>query len=368
MQKVTNVNLKSLSLLEEKFSLFPPSDPKSTMTYDYNKLSEILQDKEIKPFDNNGDGTEKVYILTREFGQIAAEVARNPSIASLQAYFDLDKRVEENLNGNFYLYAKQWGLSVKALYFYKLGEFQRAIDYTLECIALNEYLMTCGIHTLMLRCAEQNRNISRIYFKSGNWDEGARMANSLLRFLFNNDTDGLHGKTFVQHAYWAKTPYVREGYAYECFRGFVSQMVVLSKLPKAISLDLFSMIFSNLEIDANSIDRVFIYNWLELKHTFRLGEHEKFINDLIDYFDTPMSFKYEILKVALYDDLIEVIKNSNYHFESRLLEKVNDYFENKLLMSNVIIKDIGAKNNVTGSFERGNQNPEDKDTKLKSAI
>ena len=329
---------------------FPASHTQSTMLYNYNLLMAFLQDKEITAFKELPGSTENVYKFTRPFGAIASSIVRGTSVDPLAAYESLEKEIENNLSGNIYLYAKQWALSVKALYYYKEKNFQKAFDFTLECIALNEHLIREGVHTLLFRSAEQNRNLVRVFFRSGDWQTAATLGRDLLNYLFNNVPGTLYGKIFSDESYWDKVPYVRECYAYQCFKGMVSQMIHLERLPNPKISSLFPYIFENFMLDPNTPDRLIIYNWLDLKTAFYKGEYDLFIEDFIEYMSEPMSQLYDILKISLFLDISKLIENSNYEKKAILREKIRHHLEVKLNIHEALRKDISASNFVANDF------------------
>ena len=329
---------------------FAPSLPQSTMLYNYSLLMAFLQDKEIAVFKELKGSTEDVYKLTRRFGPIASGIVRKTMADPMGEYMRLEKEVEENLSGNIYLYAKQWALSVKALYYYKLKNYQKAFDFTLECIALNEHLIREGVHTLLFRSAEQNRNLIRVFFRSGDWDAGATLGRDLIDYLFNNTAGTLYGKIFSEEAYWNKVPYVRECYACQCFNGLVSHMIHLERLPNPEIPSLFPYLFENFTVDPSTPDRLIIYNWLDIKTAFHKGMYDLFLEEFIEFMTEPVSQLYDILKISLFLDVSKLIENSNYDKKAILSLKIKDYLETKLNVYETLRKDISASNFVVNDF------------------
>lgn len=359
MRNITTSEEKALNLLLDKCTGFPESDHKSPMLYNYIKLLAIIQDKEIKQLDNTLEDTEKVYILTRQFGIIASNIVKSASKENsttdyFASYYSLEQIIEKELSSEVYLYAKQWGLSVKALYFYKKGDYQKGIDFSLECIALNEYLIRAGVHTLVFRSAEQNRNISRILFKKRDWAMASALSNDLLNYLFNSNPGSLYGAVFSEKYYWDKNLYIREGYAYECFRAAVSQMVQIENKNSDLDLNLFNLMFKDIEIEPSTPDRLIIHNYLELKSCFNAENYGLFIEDLVHYMNEPISQLYDILKISLFLDLIKFITNSNYVFKESLMKLIKHHLEFKLNSNETLRKDISSKNFIANEFNVNN--------------
>lgn len=331
---------------------FPSSLSQSTMTYNYGRLTSILQKKEISLFTESPEIIEEVYRLTEQFGTIAHNIVKDKGNQTLDSYSELEKIIENTLSGNLYIYAKQWGLSVKALFYYKQKKYQKAIDYSLECIVLNEYLIREGVQTLLLRSAEQNRNISRTLFRRGDWQEGAALAKNLLEYLFNNKSKNLYGKIFHEESQWHSIPYIREGYAYECFRGFVSQMIHLDRISNGKTPNLFPYFFGDFTLETDTPDRLIIFNWLELKTAYHKGDFAEFISDCIEYMNEPMSQLYDILKISLFLDLNHLIEKSSFKHKKKLQSKISHHLETKLFMSDNLRNDLSAKNFALNDFTK----------------
>lgn len=340
-----------LEKLSHEFSKFPASTTESTMLYDHNKLMVILQEKEvISRFNCTAEDLENVYKLTRKYGIIAGNVARNKSESALQEYIEVEHIIEQELSRNLYIYAKQWGLSVKALYYYKINNFDKAFDFSIECIALNDYLIREGIHTLLFRSAEQNRNLSRVLFRSGDWMNGSLLAKDLLNYLLNGEAGTLYGSVFKDEAYWDTVPYVREGYAYECFRGMVSHMVKFESQFSG-NVNLFPHMFGDLTFKVDNPDRLIIYNWIYLKTVYQADAYDEFLEAFIAFMKEPMSQLYDVLKISLFKDLNELIENSNYRDKQELLDKIKYHLDEKLNIYDNLRKNISNNSFPSGDIK-----------------
>ncbi|PSL50297.1 hypothetical protein CLV51_1011641 [Chitinophaga niastensis] len=336
-----------LTKLLQECSEFPASTQQSTMLYNFNKLMNILQEKEIAPYADGQEAINGVYDLTRQYGVIAGKIVRSgASEDMLTAYNDLEQRIENQLSGNLYIYAKQWGLSVKALYYYKKKAYDKAFDFTIECIALNEYLIREGVFTLLFRSAEQNRNISRILFRKGDWQAGAALSRDLANYLLNGEPGNLYGKIFEGREFWEAVPYVREGYAYECFRGMVSQMIHFEKDVKGDPPDLFSHLFRDLSFVVDTPDRQILHDWLYLKTLYHAGEYDEFLEEFISFMRDPMSQLYDILKISLFLDVKRLVEKSGFPDKLPLLLQIKHHLDTKLNLLEHYRRDISKNNFV----------------------
>lgn len=327
----------------------PPSTRESPMLYNYNKLMNILQKKEIFGLVQNQETIDKAHMLSGKFAGITRSIVTGSGSGEepLAAYNDLELQIEESLTGSMYIFAKQWGLSVKALYHYKHKNYDKAFDYSLECVILNEYLIREGIFTLLFRSAEQNKNITRILFRSGNWEAGAASAKDLLNYLLNGEPGALHGEVFEEKRYWNEMPYVREGYAYECFRAMVSLVIHLEKGNLPNVPDLFPQVFGDLTFDVNTPDRQILHNWIYIKTLFQSGSYENFLVEFLDFMNDPKSKVYDILKIDLFLDIVKLLKKGEqYPNEEALLREINSFLETHLDVHEYLKKDLSATNLV----------------------
>src|SRR5689334_11972010 len=117
---------------------FPVPTEESTMLYNYNKLMMILQNREISAIEPDEAIVEHAHALATQFADITKRVMskQTTDVQFNVDYDQLQRRIERELTGAMYLYARQWGLSVKALFYYKNSQFKKAIDLSLECIIM----------------------------------------------------------------------------------------------------------------------------------------------------------------------------------------------------------------------------------------
>jgi len=182
----------------------PLSSSESTMLYNSGKLLEILQDKELETLKFKPEELRAARLLSAEFGSLTSRF-NNKIEGAFDQYNSLEINELKNFTGYLYLYVKQWALSVKALYYYRTSDFNSASNFTLECIALNEILIRKGLSTLVLRCAEQNRNIARIFIASKKYTQGYSLAGDILVYLLNGEPRKLLGTVFKDKIFGQQT-------------------------------------------------------------------------------------------------------------------------------------------------------------------
>lgn len=314
---------------------FPKSIDRPFFEEDKEKLFMDLHRKELKEICgiNKEETTNNDNILKKLTEIVKQLMSKNMNLDdSFKEYLAIEQEIESTFLGNQYVYLKQGALSVKALYYYQIKNFNKAFVFTVECNALIEYLLNQGMYTLSTRYFEQNKNISRIYFKSNQIELGNKTANSLLCYLFNGEyKEGLFGSVFNNNFYLGKNPDIREFSAYETFTSVVENMVKsnlnnhLDFLQKEWCIDL------NFEID--NPDRQIIYNWISVNKHLKNLNCEEYFNSLTSFFQQPYNKHYDILKISLLIDLTKLIIKLDFENKEFVTEKINDFFNHKIICS-----------------------------------
>lgn len=321
----------------EQFLCLIPSFSKSIdkpfFQEDKEKLFLDLHRKELKEICgiNKEDNTIDDNILKKLTEIVKELLSINTNLDdTFKKYLQIEEEIESSSLGNQYIYEKQRALSVKALYYHKIKNFNKAIVFTIECIALNEYLLKQGMYTLSTRCFEQNKNISRVYFKSNQIELGNKTAKNLLCYLFNGEhKEGLFGSVFNSNFYWTKNPDTREYFAYETFISFAEEMVRSNLdnhfdfLPNEWNIDL------NFGID--NPNRQIIHNWISVNKHLKNLNYDEYFDSLTCFFQQSNNKFYDILKISLLMDLTKLILKLNFRNKEFITEKINDFFNHKII-------------------------------------
>lgn len=351
MEIITD-SIKDVSLLDRlsaAFEQFPASTPESTMLYNYIKLQQILQKKEMQAFTDDTGLIERAITLSAQSGQ-AVKVLQTDTEEGLRMYEEAAKRMEDELPGYVYLFAKQWAQSVKALYYYKRKEFRQAFALTLECLTLNECLVREGVGTLIFRCAEQNRNLSRVLLKMGEGDKGTALAGNLFKYLVNGDGQGLYGTVFREEQFWSAIPYIREGFTYEYFRGLVSVLVKENPFDQEKKKKLFYQLFGGITFEVTTPDRQAMYNWLFMKNLFYEEHYAEFIESFTEFMQEELSQVYDVLKISLFQDVTYLIQKWSFNDDGHLMQKIKHHLDNKLKLFNTLRADVSRSEYGSNDF------------------
>jgi len=311
------MNIKNaLDQLLDAFDLFPPSSQKSTMLYDSNKLQRILLEKEALLIFKDQEQINKLDSISGKFGSLTSIMHKDPELAYTE-YKILEQTDLHPLDEYNYLYVKQWVLSVEALYYYKIKNFNRAFNLSLECISLCDMMINMGLKTLILRLIEQNKNLARIYLVNGYHQKSRELEEDILNYLFNGEQTLLFGTSVRDSKNWLSVEYIREGYSYEYFRGVIHNLITLKKSNKEKG-EIFLDIFKNMKFAVNTPDRKIIRDWLDLFILFYSESYEMFVEQLTQLLQVETSSIYDILKILALVNLKFIIEQANYHASGKI--------------------------------------------------
>ncbi|WP_142688158.1 hypothetical protein [Chitinophaga polysaccharea] len=309
---------------------FPPSLEESTLPYDHNRLILMLREKEIYKV---CDATKKDYELLnqydKQFGKVVSNLVKGIEMeAAFEEYLAIEKQIEQEISGNLYIYARQMALSVKSLYYYKTKRYDIATAVTIECVAMNEYLVRQGLYTLVFRCLEQNKNISRILFRSGDEEAGNALLVRLFDYMLNGGDRDLYGVIFKEPAFFERQAYIREAYAYECFRMIVEDMI---RFPgKGGHQANFVPWYLQLDFEVNTTDRQILYNWIYVSRQLWENNYEHYFESLLTFLKEPVSQLYDVLKLQQAIAASKVIKASDHREKGKIIDAINTFITTKL--------------------------------------
>ncbi|WP_143305166.1 hypothetical protein [Chitinophaga vietnamensis] len=321
-----------LDYLSSEIASLPASLEESTLQYDHNGLILVLREKEIlKVCGATPEQNEQLNNYDREFGPVVSNLVKERDIeAAFERYLSIEKKIEQEMNGNLYIYARQMALSVKSLYYYKKKQFDMATAFTIECVALNEYLVRQGLHTLIFRCLEQNKNISRIRYRSGDDEGGNAFLLRLFEYMFNGTDQDLYGVIFKDPAFYDRQVYIREAYTYETVRMIVEDMIRISAKQLYPTENSPFPWFLQLEFEVNTLDRQIIYNWMYVNRQLWENNYTHYFESLIEFLKEPVSQLYDVLKLHLMMGAARVVRESEYKGKDKILDEIKTYIQTKL--------------------------------------
>jgi len=319
------ISPEAINRLNEGIINFAQPLDEGVVRYDTAKIADVLQRKEMWEQCGISEAeTNTIRQLDKRMGTIVRNLVFKPDHEdSLLQYEEVVLDSEKLTKGDGYLFARQMSLSVKALYHYKKEEWDKAISVTCECIAIIDYLIGQGICTLNLRSYEQNKNISRIYLKSGNERKGYDLLRELLTQMFNGTPQEIFGKLVQRKDVWNQAPILREYYAYSMMNMVAGDFVKFNYrntdklMPNGWINDL------NLEV--NNSDRQSIYNFVFINNQLHRGDVEGFVDNLVYFFKQPLSEYFNILKIYLIIETMKLLFNSKHPKSIPTLSSLKTY-------------------------------------------
>ena len=329
----TNISSKTLDSIRAEFKNFPKSSTDSTVEYDTGKLIKIIREKEIKEVLNV---SEEDFAIADQIdiglGDVVRDLVFEKDLEkSMEECHAFNRRIEDETIGDLYIFSRQGILSVRSLYEYKKQNWQKAIDYTVECITLNDYLVEKGVHSLNLRIFEQNKNISRVLMRAGRFEEGYTLVHNLLDYLLAGKNQGLYGSIFNHPEFWNQLPVIRETYAYEMFCMLVEDMIVFNLENKS---EFFPRDwYHNVDFEVDNINRQLIYNYMYINNQMHEGNFDEFTDAFTYYFSEEFSVYYEIFKISLLIELCKIVTNSNYEQKDQFLCEILQFLEDNIVIS-----------------------------------
>lgn len=295
-----------LNEILNSLSKFPINTSESKISYDLEKNLVIVRNNELNKFNFKEQDLIQANLISSEIASLSSAIHCNDRSA-IKRYNQLEKKITKKFDGYLYIYVKQWGLSVKALYFYKNYDYKKAFNCTLECIALNELLIRKGITSLLFRCIEQNKNLSRIYIAMENYEDGLSLKGNALAYLLTGDPKNLFGSVFYDPAMWSTNPDIREGYAFEYFLALVFNLMKIN-ISVSEKEPIFERYFYSYTFDLNSTNRKLIAEWIKLKHKFYNKNYNEFLKLLLGYLYCKKPQRCDILKISLIQDFKFLLK------------------------------------------------------------
>ncbi len=330
MHATTTSPALQLAQLAGNLKAFPEATPESPLLYNHVKLLRLLQRQELLRYTDEATADEAIQLVGR-YGESTNLLNRRRFDEALSSVWQVDELIGERFKGEIYLFAMQWGLSVKALYYHKQQSYDRAFALTLECIALNDYLVRAGFSTLLFRSLEQNVNLSRICSRTGGVERGANLFGDLLQYLLNGESGSLHGSVFADPQFWQATPYLREATAFETFKRAVYLLIECKTRHPAGESELFGALFGRIgTFEITTPERQVFYNWLYLKKLYYAGEYGQFLGDFTEFMEEPLSKSFDLLKLSLLQNVIRLTEDAEAANKDFCLGEITDFINRKL--------------------------------------
>lgn len=308
----THVMIPWLELSSDIDSL-SPSLSSPICSYNIEQLNRLLINRELQPFVRE-DERELIDQLVNSYSSTIKLVNQRKFTQVEKVFKQTDSRINTISTNETYLYLKQSGLSAKAYYQFRRGNYKLAEFLTLECIAIAEFLIRKGVKALRYRCLNQNKNLAKVHFEEGNWQKGAELFGGILEYLVSGSSNKLVGEYCLSHKHSDIHKILNEAFVLLVFHVGVQHLLTFS-LKGNKEQDVFDSLFTNffqshiekMEVEEGKI----IAQWLNAKNHFLQNRHSDFISNAVAFMNYPMSRDFDELKLSLADNIISLSKNSD---------------------------------------------------------
>lgn len=315
-----------------KFASLPPSSEEINRAYSPWKLKKAIHQQELTAWGFSPAQVDHANRLSDQY--LRASNLVNDLILG-QEVLDLiaaaDEAIEQELPAELGLYAKQTGQSVKALYYYRRKEYARAMALTLECIVCNDYLVSQGLETHILRIIEQNLNVSRVRYAQGDKAGGLLAWKSMFDYLFNGTPDHLYGASLRNRAHWESLRFLREPFIMDWVEIFVFYLLLNANAGKEHERELFDATFDHLAEAAavDTADRQAVVEWIKLKRKYFRDDLKGLAAGTLAFIKRWPSKLYDPLKLSLCQNVLYAAGTSG-----PLSGAVYGFTQEKLILKN----------------------------------
>lgn len=204
-------------------------------------------------------------------------------------------------------YVQQWMFSVEALYYYRTGDFEKAISLTYQAIEIIDKLITeYKIYSFIFRLVLQYSNLSNVYFKINDFDTALTYREEILNYLFRGSCT-LPARSFKNDDLWNEMAFIREYNAIYFFKTTVDRLNTLKKKDMTTYAQLFKRTIDPLDnIEVMTLERYYISTWIRIESEFINQNFDTFLHLVEDFFEGGINSFFKFLVVYILES-IEII-------------------------------------------------------------
>jgi tetratricopeptide (TPR) repeat protein len=222
---------------------------------------------------------------------------------------------------------KLFKLSAWGNYFYKTGEWDRAVALLKEGLFISAELERKGYPALIFRRIEQLQNIARIYQKKGDFESANNLLKNSIIFLYSGRANGLIIEDW-DYKLIRQVRLLQENTLDAVFNQ-LAQLNSLLIAHQEYNDEYFCRHFFSTfleDMPADLYNRVIIYNWMFIKNSYFNDGVEAYFKNLTAFFeDTEISSTYDHLKANLLTQVVWCVANCKGEAESLAVRKIRDY-------------------------------------------
>lgn len=309
---------------------FPASDSVSKF-YRIESLLSPIEDSTLELFFGKVEYNKALKLIYE-----AQDAIKKCKIGDLDIGFNdfqtvYSKSLSLSINGHQYV--NLYYLSGLAYYYYRKQDFTKALSYTLEEIQETQDIESKGATILHYRRTGHVLNLIKIFQSMNENDKVLELSFGLIQYLLIGD------KTFMPDGNWESyllnyVPYIKQRALDITFMQTVDIFIKYGDNDAMKSL-IFWNVFDKLpEFEPQNDNQAMIYNWIYLQKHFFNNRYTEFINESIEFCQTPFDSSFDSLKLSLLPNIIylnNINRNSKYSY--KLNNEIKNFTINKLSSS-----------------------------------
>jgi hypothetical protein len=271
--------------------------------YKLGPLAHALENDWLKQRGYSSEDIEQYYELRKCYVDITPNVFKIKEEELIQKSIGvIDVQVQSIFENEIYFLTKQFGISVKALDYYKQKNYCMAANLTHEVIIFCTYLMSIGHPELILRVVEQYVNLSRIYFHAGKEEESFDVWKELLMFVLIDKKTDMNGLTISPIKNNPTTKYILELAIKDWFCNWLGYLLKVGHSSFEKEKKMFRVVFNALlekKIRNLSTEKMIFYKMLKLMNSYYDGEFEVFVKNSLKFISSIKHIRYNEVIVWL---------------------------------------------------------------------
>lgn len=248
-------------------------------------------------------------------------------------FIELSKK-SRYLNQEAKSYFNIYYLSGIAYYYYRIGNFEKAIACIFEELGEIEKFESMGVKNLHYKRIGVMINLIKIYSTNNNLDEATQLYLNLLLYLINGSTQPVDsGKWDAQLL--ESTPYIKQRALDLVFMDAINASITSKNIQTDYLTYYFEKVFSKIpDIEIDNNNQAMIWNWLYLQKLHHEKEYAQFVKDCLSFLKTEFDNSFDISKLALLSQIVSIINKLEIQQEKKsvLHSKINDFIQTKLVL------------------------------------
>ncbi len=270
-----------------------------------------------------------LYFIIDKYNQALIESRKNHTGLAKQIFTEADSLLS-NFTEKQQEFLCAFSFPAKAYLCYKMNQHEEGLHWLTQTIQIDEVLEQKGFPILRFHRFQQLHNITRIYFKKGEFEKGAKLVSQLLQqmmFTPPSSTPGSAGQDHLEQS----PEELRSAMLYQVMYEMVYNCLQLSKQKQPYGQALHQVAFNGMiAFKATTTDEQILRNWLWIKEQFIKQDVEVFASSALAFIKRH-SKKFDLFKYALLQDLLQILDELPGHPDVfRVEEQFHTYINSYL--------------------------------------